>query len=72
VVEHDEEVMETADYIVDIGPHAGKHGGEIIFQGTYQEMVDCGTTETSQYVSGKKQISRENCHHEPTGWITIE
>ena len=44
VVEHDKEIMEKADYIIDIGPKAGKNGGEIIFQGTYQQMINQNTS----------------------------
>ncbi|MGL5256133.1 MAG: excinuclease ABC subunit UvrA [Proteocatella sp.] len=56
VVEHDEDTMFAADQIVDIGPGAGVHGGEIIFQGTVEEIVKCETSITGQYLSGKKSI----------------
>ena len=55
VVEHDKEIMEKADYIIDIGPKAGKNGGEIIFQGTYKEMIKENTL-TAQFLNGKKEI----------------
>ncbi len=55
VVEHDKEIMEKADYIIDIGPKAGKNGGEIIFQGTYKEMIKKNTL-TAQFLNGKKKI----------------
>ena len=55
VVEHDQEMMENADYIVDVGPMAGRKGGEIIFQGTYREMLKQDTL-TSQYLSGRRSI----------------
>lgn len=55
VVEHDKEMMEAADYIVDIGPGAGKHGGEIVFAGTYPEMLKSNTT-TAGYLNGELQI----------------
>jgi excinuclease ABC subunit A len=55
VVEHDKEIMENADYIIDIGPKAGKNGGEIIFQGTYKEMIKKNTL-TAQFLNGKKEI----------------
>ena len=55
VVEHDQEMMENADYIVDVGPMAGRKGGEIIFQGTYHEMLKHDTL-TSQYLSGRRSI----------------
>ena len=56
VVEHDEEMMEAADYIVDIGPDAGVHGGEILFAGTPQELVEKGESYTAQYLRGEAQI----------------
>lgn len=56
VVEHDKEMMEAADYIVDIGPGAGKHGGEIVFAGTYPEMLKAQTT-TAGYLSGDLQLT---------------
>ena len=55
VVEHDQEMMENADYIVDVGPLAGRNGGEIVFQGTYREMLAHDTL-TSQYLNGKRGI----------------
>jgi excinuclease ABC subunit A len=56
VVEHDKEMMEAADFIVDIGPGAGKHGGEIVFAGTYPEMLKANTT-TAGYLNGDLQLT---------------
>ncbi|MBQ9992814.1 MAG: excinuclease ABC subunit UvrA, partial [Firmicutes bacterium] len=56
VVEHDEETMEAADYIIDIGPGAGEHGGEIVACGTPAEVKACEKSITGQYLSGKKKI----------------
>lgn len=56
VVEHDKDIMTNADYIVDIGPGAGKHGGEVVFQGTPSDMLSQHTT-TSDYLNGVKEIS---------------
>ncbi len=56
VVEHDEETMKAADYIVDVGPGAGVKGGEIVFAGTYDEILKCDASITGQYLSGKKKI----------------
>ena len=56
VVEHDEETMQEADYIVDIGPGAGIHGGNVIFSGSYDEILKCDDSITGQYLSGKKKI----------------
>ena len=55
VVEHDQEIMEDADYIVDMGPRAGRLGGEVVYQGTYQDMLKQDTL-TSRYLNGKEQI----------------
>lgn len=60
VVEHDEDIMRESDYIVDIGPGAGVHGGNVIFSGTYRELIENGTTDTAEYLSGKKQVIRNN------------
>lgn len=60
VVEHDEDIMRESDYIIDIGPGAGVHGGEIIFSGTYKELIDTSSTSTSLYLSGQKSIVRQN------------
>lgn len=57
VVEHDEETMLSADYIVDVGPGAGIHGGEIVCTGTPDEIMNCETSITGQYLSGRKSIS---------------
>ena len=56
VVEHDEDTMRAADFIVDIGPGAGVHGGEVVFAGTYDEILTCDASITGQYLSGKKMI----------------
>ena len=56
VVEHDEDTMRMADYIVDIGPGAGVHGGEVVAQGTYDDIVGCKESITGQYLSGVKKI----------------
>jgi len=56
VVEHDEDTMLSADYIVDIGPGAGIHGGEVICAGTVDEIISCENSLTGQYLSGKKYI----------------
>ena len=56
VVEHDEDTMRAADYIVDIGPGAGIHGGEIVAAGSLQDIMDCPRSVTGQYLTGKKKI----------------
>lgn len=60
VVEHDEETMATADYLIDIGPGAGVHGGEVIASGTPQEVTDCPESITGQYLKGTKFIPIPN------------
>ena len=67
VVEHDEDTMRAADYIVDIGPGAGVHGGEIVCAGTYQDIVDCPHSITGQYLSGKKKIPVPETRREGNG-----
>ena len=56
VVEHDEDTMRAADYIVDVGPGAGVHGGEIVAAGSLQDIIDCPRSITGQYLSGVKKI----------------
>ena len=56
VVEHDEDTMRAADFIVDVGPGAGSHGGRIVAAGTLQDILDCPDSVTGQYLSGKKKI----------------
>jgi excinuclease ABC subunit A len=56
VVEHDEDTMEAADFIVDIGPGAGEHGGQVVVAGTLEEVKNCEGSITGQYLSGKKRI----------------
>ena len=56
VVEHDEDTMRSSDYIVDVGPGAGEHGGEIVFAGTVEEIQKCKESITGQYLSGKRKI----------------
>ncbi len=57
VVEHDEDTMRAADHIVDVGPYAGVHGGEIIFSGTYEDILKCDRSITGQFLSGKRKIA---------------
>ncbi len=56
VVEHDEETIASADYIVDIGPGAGRNGGEVVFTGTPQELMECDDSVTGRFLSGKERI----------------
>jgi len=56
VVEHDEETIESADYVIDMGPGAGEHGGEVVVAGTIEDILNHDTSETGLYMSGKKKI----------------
>lgn len=56
VVEHDEDVIKSADHIIDIGPYAGKHGGEVVVTGSYQDVCDCKRSITGKYLSGASRI----------------
>ena len=67
VVEHDEDTMKASDHIVDIGPGAGVHGGEIVFSGTYQDILKCENSITGQYLSGKKFIPVPESRRKPNG-----
>jgi excinuclease ABC subunit A len=57
VVEHDEDIMKAADHIIDIGPAAGAHGGEIVVQGTLQDIINCRESLTGDYLNGRKKIA---------------
>lgn len=72
VVEHDEDTMYCADYIVDIGPGAGLHGGYVVAQGTVEDIKKCEKSITGQYLSGKKKIEVPKKRRKPNGkWIEI-
>ncbi|MCA9385012.1 excinuclease ABC subunit UvrA [Candidatus Dojkabacteria bacterium] len=64
VVEHDEDTILTSDYVLDIGPGAGEHGGTVIAEGTPKEIIENPNSTTGQYLSGKKQISRTDIYKE--------
>ena len=73
VVEHDEDTMRKADYMLDIGPGAGKHGGVIMAAGTPQQIMDDPNSVTGQYLSGKLQLMARAKPRDLTGnWITVE
>ena len=72
VVEHDEDTMLAADYLVDIGPGAGAHGGEIVMAGTPEKIMACPDSLTGQYLSGKKYIPVPSVRRTPTGWLTVK
>ena len=72
VVEHDEDTMLAADHIVDIGPGAGSRGGEVVAQGTAQEIMQVEESVTGQYLSGKLQIPVPKTRRKPQGWLTVK
>ncbi|MDD3264069.1 MAG: excinuclease ABC subunit UvrA [Candidatus Nanoarchaeia archaeon] len=72
VVEHDEETIEKADYVIDIGPRAGVHGGKVVAIGTPQEIKDNKESITGQYLSKEKKIEYRKKRREPTGFIKIK
>ena len=71
VVEHDEDTMREADYIVDIGPGAGEHGGEVVAEGTAEEIMKNKDSVTGAYLSGRVKIPVPRERKSPSGWIEI-
>ena len=71
VVEHDEDTMRAADYIVDVGPGAGSHGGEIVATGTAEEIMANPNSVTGAYLSGRKFIPVPEKRRTPSGWLTV-
>ena len=72
VVEHDEDTMRAADYIVDIGPAAGVHGGEVVAAGTAVDIMKCKKSITGAYLSGRMKIPVPSERRRPTGFLTIK
>jgi len=72
VVEHDEDTIRAADHVVDIGPGAGEHGGEIVVSGTVADLVACERSVTGQYLSGRRSIPVPAIRREPRGeWLVV-
>lgn len=71
VVEHDEETMLAADFVVDIGPGAGEHGGEVVAAGTAQEIMECKESMTGAYLSGRIVIPVPEQRRKPTGFLEV-
>ncbi|MDY4202631.1 MAG: excinuclease ABC subunit UvrA [Schaedlerella sp.] len=71
VVEHDEDTMRAADCIVDIGPGAGEHGGQVVAVGTAEELMQCENSITGEYLSGKKKIPVPEVRKKPTGFLKV-
>lgn len=72
VVEHDEDTMRAADYIVDIGPGAGEHGGRVVAVGTAEEIMKNPDSITGAYLSGRIRIPVPEVRRQPTGWLTVK
>ena len=72
VVEHDEDTMRAADCIIDIGPGAGAHGGQVVAVGTAQEIMDCPESITGAYLSGRIRIPVPSERKKPTGWLKVK
>ncbi len=71
VVEHDEDTMYAADYIVDMGPGAGEHGGHVVAAGTVQDIINCPESVTGAYLSGRECIPVPAKRRKPTGWLEV-
>ena len=71
VVEHDEDTMREADYIVDVGPGAGEHGGQIVACGSVEDIIKAKDSVTGQYLSGKKKIEVPSERRKPKGKISV-
>ena len=71
VVEHEEEVMRAADWIVDIGPEAGYNGGRVVFSGPLSGLLDCPESLTADYLTGRREIAVPASRRSPSGWIAI-
>jgi excinuclease ABC subunit A len=72
IVEHDEDVIRAADYIIDIGPGAGVHGGKVVATGTLKDIEACPDSLTGQYLKGDKFIATPTERRQPTGWLKIK
>ncbi len=72
VVEHDEDTMRAADYIVDVGPGAGEHGGHIVSAGTAEDIMADPNSITGAYLSGRLRIPVPESRRKPSGWLTVK
>lgn len=71
VVEHDEDTMRQADFLVDIGPGAGEHGGNLVAAGTVEDIMNCPESITGDYLAGRRKIEVPKERRRPTGWLKI-
>ncbi len=72
VVEHDEDTIRQADCVVDIGPGAGEHGGEVVAVGTAEDIMNCPASITGDYLSGRRHIDVPEVRRQPRGWIEVK
>jgi len=72
VVEHDEKIIRSADYVIDIGPRAGEHGGELVCQGSYDEIIRCKDSLTAQYLTGERSIPIPSRRRSWNDYITVK
>lgn len=72
VVEHDDEIIAAADQIIDIGPYAGEHGGEVVFNGTYKDLISKGKSLTAKYMRGEEKIERLSPPRKMSKFIKIK
>jgi excinuclease ABC subunit A len=71
VVEHDPAIIKEADFIIDLGPRAGEHGGRVIYQGTYQKFLQCSQSITAAYLTGEKNIPLPSRRRQPQQFLVI-
>lgn len=71
VVEHDEEIMRAADYIIDVGPEAGRHGGEIMYQGNYADIANAKDSYTAKYLTGKISVPLPAVRRKSSSYIEV-
>jgi excinuclease ABC subunit A len=72
VVEHDEETIRAADHLIDLGPGAGEHGGELVAQGSVDDLMKAPRSLTGSYLSGRSSIDVPRSRRRPSGWLTIK
>lgn len=72
VVEHDQDTIASADWIVDIGPYAGVHGGEIVGNGTYQDMLEHGSSITAKFMRGEEKVEVPLVRHKAKGYLKVK
>ncbi len=72
VVEHDENTIRSADFVVDLGPGAGEHGGQVVFAGSVEDLVACPESLTAKYLRRELRVEVERKHRKIKGWITIK